>query len=49
MTYAVLLIIYFMGFITGGVSGYMIGFYRERKKWNKLIDDGILPKPKSKQ
>jgi hypothetical protein len=29
--------------------GVGIGKYIERKAWNKLIDDGILPKPKKHQ
>lgn len=26
-------------------GGIMIGIFAERVKWNKLIEDGFLPKP----
>lgn len=28
--------------------GYTIGVYSERVAWNKLIEDGKIPKPKGK-
>lgn len=36
------------GLIFGIGLGVGIGKYIERKAWNKLIDDGIIPKPKVK-
>lgn len=42
----IILSLYFFGILIGIGFGYILGVYRERKAWNKLIDDGILPKPK---
>lgn len=44
MIYIALIIMY----LTGIFMAVYIGVYHERKKWNKLIDDGILPKPNKK-
>lgn len=30
------------------IIGVFIGINYERKNWNKLIDKGIIPKPKTK-
>lgn len=31
------------------ISSYLVGVYVERSRWNKLIERGILPKPKKFQ
>ena len=41
-------IMWFGGLFTGVAAGIMIGKYRERKAWNKLIDEGKIPRPKKK-
>jgi len=38
----------FIGFALWFWAGYVIGKHQERIKWNDLIKDGILPKPKNK-
>lgn len=39
---------WFGGLATGIASGIMIGKYIERKAWNKLIDEGKIPRPNKK-
>jgi hypothetical protein len=43
---AAISIIIFNGSI---VFGYLIGVVHERIRWNRLIDDGVLPKPSKKE
>ena len=33
-------------FVLVAIMSYYIGKHQERIEWNKLIKDGILPKPK---
>jgi hypothetical protein len=42
------LITIFSAYIIGGIGGYILGILKERFAWNRLIDKGILPKPKKK-
>lgn len=39
-------LMWFGGFALGIAAGVMIGKYLERKTWNKLIDEGKIPRPK---
>lgn len=39
-------LMWFGGFATSIGAGVMIGKYLERKAWNKLIDEGKIPRPK---
>lgn len=34
-------------FFSGIVIGWLLGKYKERKDWNKLIKQGKIPKPKN--
>lgn len=34
-------------FIAGTLIGFTLGKFSERLAWNRLIEKGILPKPKS--
>lgn len=38
------LIIFSIAFLSNGL-GFVVGKYNERKKWNELIEDGIIPRP----
>lgn len=29
------------------MAGYLFGSHKERKDWNKLVERGILPKPRN--
>ena len=31
------------------ISSFLLGKHQERIEWNKLIKDGILPKPKKEE
>ena len=42
-------IMWFSGLFIGIASGIIIGRYLERKAWNKLIDEGKIPRPKQKK
>lgn len=41
----IILTIFVLGLATGLTFGYRLGKYFERKDWNKLIEEGKLPKP----
>ena len=37
-----------IGFGLWFYAGYKIGKTKERKNWNKLIEEGVLPRPKNR-
>lgn len=43
---ALALLLAVAGLILGGIAGYFLGKYFERSRWNDLIDDGIIPRPR---
>jgi hypothetical protein len=40
-----MIVVITMTYLTIGVLGICIGIIVERAEWNKLIQDGIIPKP----
>ena len=44
-----LLIMAHIGFVLWFYVGYKLGKFQERKEWNKLIESGVLPKPKQRR
>ncbi len=43
-----ILLISHIGFVLWFYVGYKLGKSQERKEWNKLIESGVLPKPKQR-
>ena len=44
----IILIMAHIGFVLWFYVGYKLGKFQERKEWNKLIESGVLPKPKQR-
>lgn len=42
-------IIFVVIIIGVGAAGFLFGRTAERLDWNKLIDDGLIPKPRGKR
>lgn len=40
----IVLIIFSVALLSNGL-GFVVGKYNERKKWNELIEEGIIPRP----
>lgn len=49
MTYNVIFIITLMVVTPMMILSFLIGRFIERLQWNKLIEKGIVPKPKNKK